>query len=44
VDFDRRAFVQAALDLLEERMTDKDAAPRRVIIPHRIVERNSTAR
>ncbi len=44
VDFDRRAFVAAALDLLGERMADQDAAPRRVMIPHRIVERASTTR
>ena len=44
VDFDRRAFVAAALDLLEERMANKSAAPRRVMIPHRIIERASTAR
>ncbi|MGW7686759.1 LacI family DNA-binding transcriptional regulator [Kribbella sp. NPDC054772] len=44
VDFDRRAFVAAALDLLAERMADKDAPPRRVMIPHRIVERVSTER
>ena len=44
VDFDRRDFVQSALDLLGERMTDKDAVPRRVVIPHRIVQRASTTR
>jgi DNA-binding LacI/PurR family transcriptional regulator len=44
VDFDRREFVRSALDLLAERMADKDAAPRRVMIPHRIVERASTTR
>jgi DNA-binding LacI/PurR family transcriptional regulator len=44
VDFDRRAFVDAALDLLAERMADRDASPRRVVIPHRIVPRASTAR
>jgi DNA-binding LacI/PurR family transcriptional regulator len=44
VDFDRRQFVRSALDLLAERMADRDAAPRRVMIPHRIVERASTAR
>jgi DNA-binding LacI/PurR family transcriptional regulator len=43
IDFDRRAFVAAALDLLAERMADKTAPPRRVIIPHRVVERASTA-
>ncbi len=44
VDFDRRAFVGAALELLEERMADKNAAPRRVIVPHRVIERASTTR
>ncbi|MFI5695077.1 LacI family DNA-binding transcriptional regulator [Kribbella sp. NPDC051586] len=44
IDFDRRAFVAAALDLLAERMADKDAPARRVMIPHRIVERTSTER
>jgi len=44
IDFDRRAFVAAALDLLAERMADKDAPPRRVMIPHRIVKRASTER
>ncbi|GAA1570376.1 LacI family DNA-binding transcriptional regulator [Kribbella sancticallisti] len=44
VDFDRRQFVQSALDLLGERMADKDAQPRRVVVPHRIVSRASTAR
>lgn len=44
VDFDRRAFVAAALDLLAERMADKSATPRRVMIPHRIIERASTQR
>ncbi|WP_238161396.1 LacI family DNA-binding transcriptional regulator [Kribbella antibiotica] len=44
VDFDRRAFVAAALELLEERMADKNTAPRRVIVPHRVIERVSTTR
>jgi DNA-binding LacI/PurR family transcriptional regulator len=44
VDFDRRAFVEAALDLLAERMADPAASPRRIVIPHRIVPRASTAR
>lgn len=42
VDFDRRQFVESALDLLAERMTDKDATPRRVMIPHQIITRAST--
>jgi DNA-binding LacI/PurR family transcriptional regulator len=44
VDFDRRVFVESALDLLAERMADNDAKPRRVVVPHRIVARASTAR
>lgn len=44
VDFDRRAFAGAALDLLADRMADQDAPARRVIVPHRVVERVSTAR
>lgn len=44
VDFDRREFVQCALDLLAERMADKEAAPRRIVIPHQVVPRASTAR
>jgi DNA-binding LacI/PurR family transcriptional regulator len=44
VDFDRRQFVQSALDLLAERMSDKDARPRRIVIPHRIISRASTTR
>ena len=43
VDFDRRAFVSGALDLLAERMANKDAKPRRIVIPHRIITRASTA-
>jgi DNA-binding LacI/PurR family transcriptional regulator len=44
VDFDRREFVRSALDLLAERMGDNDAKPRRVVVPHRIIPRASTAR
>ena len=44
VDFDRRVFVESALDLLTERMADSDAQPRRVVVPHRIIARASTAR
>ena len=44
VDFDRREFVESALDLLGERMANKDAPPRRIVIPHRIVPRTSTTR
>ena len=41
VSFDRRAFADAALDLLTARIADRDAAPSTVVIPHRIVERAS---
>lgn len=44
IDFDRREFVAAALDLLAEAMADRDAPPRRVMVPHRVVERASTER
>ncbi|WBQ01924.1 LacI family DNA-binding transcriptional regulator [Kribbella sp. CA-293567] len=44
VDFDRRLFVESALDLLAEQLADPGAKPRRVMIPHRIVSRASTAR
>lgn len=44
IDFDRREFVAAALDLLGERMADKAAPPRRVMVPHRVIERASTTR
>ncbi|WP_144712879.1 LacI family DNA-binding transcriptional regulator [Curtobacterium pusillum] len=43
VSFDRRAFATAALDLLTQRIEDRDAQPRTVVIPHRIVERASVA-
>jgi len=41
VSFDRRAFADAALDLLTARIADRDAPPATVVIPHRIVERQS---
>ncbi|OIH94328.1 LacI family DNA-binding transcriptional regulator [Curtobacterium sp. MCBA15_001] len=41
VAFDRRAFADAALDLLASRIADRDAPPSTVVIPHRIVERAS---
>ncbi|MCJ1714285.1 LacI family DNA-binding transcriptional regulator [Curtobacterium sp. VKM Ac-2922] len=41
VAFDRRAFADAALDLLTARIADRHAAPSTVVIPHRIVERAS---
>jgi DNA-binding LacI/PurR family transcriptional regulator len=44
IDFDRREFVAAALELLAEAMADRDAPPRRVMVPHRVVERASTER
>lgn len=44
VDFDRRSFVQAALDLLGERMADRAATPRRIVVPHRVIARASTER
>jgi DNA-binding LacI/PurR family transcriptional regulator len=43
VSFDRRAFADAALDLLTARIADRDAAPSTVVIPHRIVARASVA-
>jgi DNA-binding LacI/PurR family transcriptional regulator len=43
VSFDRRAFATAALDLLTRRIEDREAQPRTVVIPHRIVERASVA-
>jgi DNA-binding LacI/PurR family transcriptional regulator len=44
VSFDKRAFVEQTLDLLEARFVDRTSEPRRVTIPHRIVARESTAR
>jgi len=44
VSFDRRAFATAALDLLARRIEDRSAPPDTVVVPHRIVERASTAR
>ncbi|MBT2501542.1 LacI family DNA-binding transcriptional regulator [Curtobacterium sp. ISL-83] len=44
VSFDRRAFATAALDLLTRRIEDRQAAPETVVIPHRIVERESVSR
>lgn len=41
VAFDRRAFADAALDLLTARIADRDAPPSTVVVPHRIVERAS---
>jgi len=44
IAFDRGAFAEAVLDLLESRMIDRSAAPRSLTLPHRLVERASTAR
>lgn len=43
VAFDRSAFAEAVLDLLESRMVERTAAPRSRTLPHRVVERASTA-
>lgn len=40
---DKRAFAGAALDLLEQRITDRDAPARSVVVPHTLVERQSSA-
>jgi DNA-binding LacI/PurR family transcriptional regulator len=42
VAFDRRAFADAALSLLESRMDDRAAPPRAVTLPHHLLERDST--
>lgn len=44
VAFDRGAFAEATLDLLESRMIDRTAPPRSHTLAHRVVERASTAR
>jgi DNA-binding LacI/PurR family transcriptional regulator len=44
VHFDHQLYVRTALDLLEERLTDRTTPPRRRLIPHRVIERASTAR
>lgn len=43
ITFDRRAFAEAAIGLLESRMDDRTAAPRAVTLPHALIERASTA-
>jgi DNA-binding LacI/PurR family transcriptional regulator len=43
IAFDRRAFAEAALTLLESRMDDRAAAPRGLTLSHRLIERASTA-
>ncbi|MFC8192646.1 LacI family DNA-binding transcriptional regulator [Cellulomonas sp. NPDC057328] len=42
VSFDLRGFVATTLDLLGERIEDRDRAPRRVVVPHHVVVRAST--
>ncbi|WP_022900424.1 LacI family DNA-binding transcriptional regulator [Humibacter albus] len=44
VSFDKRAFVDAALDRLAERITDRTLPVTMITIPHRVVERESTRR
>lgn len=42
VSFDREVFARATIDLLAERIRERDAAVRAVAIEHRVVERAST--
>ncbi len=42
IAFDRRAFADAALGLLESRMDDRAAPPRALTLSHRLLERDST--
>jgi DNA-binding LacI/PurR family transcriptional regulator len=42
VAFDRRAFAEAALGLLESRMDDRSTAPRGLTLSHQLLERAST--
>lgn len=42
VAFDRRAFADAALGLLESRMDDRTAPPRALTLSHHLLERDST--
>lgn len=42
VAFDRRAFAEAALSLLESRMDDRTAPPRSLTLSHHLLERAST--
>jgi DNA-binding LacI/PurR family transcriptional regulator len=44
VSFDKRAFAEATLDLLAQRIADRARPPRAVVIPHRLVFRDSTRR
>jgi DNA-binding LacI/PurR family transcriptional regulator len=43
VSFDLRELVVATLELLAERIADPQRPPRRVMVPHHVVERESTA-
>ncbi|WP_242684612.1 LacI family DNA-binding transcriptional regulator [Microbacterium sp. SD291] len=43
IAFDRRAFAEAALGLLESRMDDRTAPPRGLTLSHRLIERASTS-
>ncbi len=42
IAFDRRAFADAALTLLESRMDDRSAPPRALTLSHHLLERDST--
>lgn len=42
IAFDRRAFADAALSLLESRMDDRTAPPRALTLSHHLLERDST--
>jgi DNA-binding LacI/PurR family transcriptional regulator len=44
VSWDKRAFAEAALDRLTERITDRSAPVTVLDIPHRVIERESTRR
>ena len=44
IAFDRGAFAQATLGLLQTRMDDRTSAPRSLTLSHRVRERASTAR
>lgn len=42
VSFDKRAFAEATLGLLADRIADRTLAPRAVVIPHAVISRAST--
>jgi len=44
IAFDRRAFAEAAIGLLESRIDDRRVAPRALTLSHRLIERASTSR